>query len=63
LSVTAEAGREFDKLATHLTTPRDSSDTGEVNLVVSLSRDARVNYFRPAEALCEAPKAKFSLSV
>lgn len=36
-SVTAEAGREFDKLATDLTTPRDFL-TREVNLVVSLSR-------------------------
>jgi len=36
-AASAEAGREFDKLATDLTTPRDSL-TREVNLVVSLSR-------------------------
>jgi len=36
-AASAEAGREFDKLATALTTPRDSL-TREVNLVVSLSR-------------------------
>jgi hypothetical protein len=36
----SEAGREFDKLATDLTTPRDSL-TREVNLVVSLSRRPR----------------------
>ena len=35
--MSAEAGREFDKLATALTTPRHSL-TREVNLVVSLSR-------------------------
>ena len=36
----SEAGREFDKLATDLTTPRDSL-TREVNLLVSLSRTPR----------------------
>ena len=36
-AMSAEAGREFDKLATALTTPRHSL-TREVNLVVSLSR-------------------------
>ena len=36
-AASAEAGREFDKLVTDLTTPRDSL-TREVNLVVSLSR-------------------------
>ena len=36
-AASAEAGREFDKLATALTTPRHSL-TREVNLVVSLSR-------------------------
>jgi hypothetical protein len=36
-AASAEAGREFDKLATYLTTPRDSL-TREVNLVVSPSQ-------------------------
>jgi hypothetical protein len=36
-AASAEAGREFDRLATDLTTPSDSL-TREVNLVVSLSR-------------------------
>jgi hypothetical protein len=39
-AASAEAGREFDKLATDLTTPRDSL-TRELNLVVSLSRRPR----------------------
>jgi hypothetical protein len=47
-AASAEAGREFDKLATDLTTPRDSL-TREVNLVVSLSRTPPVNYVSQPE--------------
>ena len=46
--MSAEAGREFDKLATALTTPRHSL-TREVNLVVSLSRTPPVNYVSQPE--------------
>ena len=62
VSITAETGREFDKLATHLATPRDSPNPGG-ELGSQPRRDAPVNYFRPAEAPCEAPEAKFSLCV
>ena len=41
-SVTAETGREFDKLATHLTTPRDSPNPG-VELGSQPQPDAHVN--------------------
>ena len=51
-SASAEAGREFDKLATDLTTPRDSL-TREVNLVVSLSRTPP-KLRLPAGAMCYA---------
>jgi hypothetical protein len=49
-AASAEAGREFDKLATDLTTPRDSL-TREVNLVVSLSRTPPL-ITSPAGAIC-----------
>jgi hypothetical protein len=49
-AASAEAGREFDKLVTDLTTPRDSL-TREVNLVVSLSRTPRL-LLLPAGAIC-----------
>jgi hypothetical protein len=43
-SVTAETGREFDKFATYLTTPRDSPSPGG-ELGSQPQPDALVNYF------------------
>jgi hypothetical protein len=47
LAASAEAGREFDKLATNLTTPRDSL-TREVELGSQPQPDAAVNLHKAA---------------
>jgi len=61
LAASAEAGREFDKLATDLTTPRDSL-TREVNLVVSLSRTPPL-ITSPSRSHLLPSYDRFSLSV
>src|SRR6476646_10687104 len=61
-AASAEAGREFDKLATDLTTPRDSL-TREVNLVVSLSRTAPRLLRLPAGAICYAVATGFAIRI
>ena len=60
-AASAEAGREFDKLATDLTTPRDSL-TREVNLVVSLSRTPPL-ITSPSRSHLLPSYDRFSLSV
>ena len=60
--MSAEAGREFDKLATDLTTPRDSL-TREVNLVVSLSRTPPVNYVSQPEPFVTQLRQVFAIRI
>ena len=62
LAASAEAGREFDKLATDLTTPRDSL-TREVNLVVSLSRTPPVNYVSQPEPSVTQLRQVFAICI
>ena len=61
-AASAEAGREFDKLATDLTTPRDSL-TREVNLVVSLSRTPPVNYVSQPEPSVTQLRQVFAICI